>query len=266
MWLRKVPELLLTSLMYHLPSSYQNSQCRRLTTLLLKPTGAAEGALAGTLGWLSLSEYLPTRMISLPDGRVREIGANFNDGRVARGSKKVLKRIEGSVSRLPPAPSSRAAAPSPVVAERARVMSSDGGRGAVASVGAVAGCETVRAGTRTADDSADGRPDGVPGTASVWALPPEYEVDSPRGWARVGTSCEKRVVRVDEGLLLLSGAEAGTEAGLVVEESLRAEANQGFVATADGDGTEGAGWGGAEAAGPWVAWELCSRDRMWVWV
>lgn len=86
MWLRKVPELLLTSLIYHLPSSYQNSQCRRLTTLLLKPTGAAEGALTGTLGWLSLSEYRPTRMTSLLLGRVREMGANLSEGRVARGS------------------------------------------------------------------------------------------------------------------------------------------------------------------------------------
>lgn len=86
MWLRKVPELLLTSLMYHLPSSYQNSQCRRLTTLLLNPTGAAEGMLLGILGWLSLSEYLPTRITSLPVGSVREMVGNLRDGRVARVS------------------------------------------------------------------------------------------------------------------------------------------------------------------------------------
>lgn len=41
MWFKKVPEELLTSLMNHLPSSHQNSQWRRLTTLLLKPTGEA---------------------------------------------------------------------------------------------------------------------------------------------------------------------------------------------------------------------------------
>lgn len=85
-WLRNVPELLLTSLMYHLPASYQNSQCLLLTTLLLKPTGAAEGTLGGTLGWLSRSEYRPTRMISLPVGRVRDTGAKVRDGRAARGS------------------------------------------------------------------------------------------------------------------------------------------------------------------------------------
>lgn len=56
MWLRKVPLLLFTSLMYHLPASYQNSQCRRLTTLDLKPTGAADGTFMGTVGWLSRSE------------------------------------------------------------------------------------------------------------------------------------------------------------------------------------------------------------------
>ena len=55
-WLRKVPELLLTSLMYHLPPSYQNSQCRLLTTLLLNPTGASDGTFGGTFGWLSRSE------------------------------------------------------------------------------------------------------------------------------------------------------------------------------------------------------------------
>lgn len=85
-WLRKVPLLLLTSLMNHFPSSYQNSQCRLLTTLLLNPTGAAEGTLCGTAEGLSLSEYLPTRMTSFPVGSVREIGEKVSDGRVARGS------------------------------------------------------------------------------------------------------------------------------------------------------------------------------------
>jgi hypothetical protein len=86
MWLRKVPELLLTSLMYHLPASYQNSQCRLLTTLLLNPTGAADGMFGGIFGWLSLSEYLPTRMTSLPVGSVLDIGVKVSDGRAARGS------------------------------------------------------------------------------------------------------------------------------------------------------------------------------------
>jgi hypothetical protein len=86
MWFRNVPELLLTSLIYHLPVSYQNSQCRLLTTLLLNPTGAADGRLGGTLGWLSRSEYRPTRMTSLPVGRVRETGVNVSEGRGARGS------------------------------------------------------------------------------------------------------------------------------------------------------------------------------------
>ncbi len=35
------------------PPSYQNSQCRRLTTLLLKPTGAAEGTFTGMFAALS---------------------------------------------------------------------------------------------------------------------------------------------------------------------------------------------------------------------
>jgi hypothetical protein len=116
----------------------------------------------------------------------------------------------------------------------------------------------------TADDSVDLLAAAVPVAAPGSALPPEYEVDNPRGWARVGTSCEKRLLRVDkEGLLLPSDAGA-------VEGSFRAEPNQGFGATTvdDGGGSEDAG-GGAEAAALWVAWEVwevCSRDRMWVWV
>jgi hypothetical protein len=197
MWLRKVPELLLTSLMYHLPSSYQNSQWRRLTTLLLKPTGAAEGAFTGTLGWLSRSEYLPTRMTSLPLGRVRETGPNFNDGRVARGSTKVLNRMEGRVSRPPLPPSCRPRA-SPVVAERARVISfppvirgpvfEEGGKGVeCASVGRIS--------------------EEIPVAGPVWPLSFDEEGDRRRGCPRAGTRCEKRLVRVeDEGwwwLLLL---------------------------------------------------------------
>lgn len=88
MWLRNVPDELLTSLMYHLPSSYQNSQCRRLTTLLLKPTGApeAEWPDAPARAWVSRSEYRPTRMTSVPLDSVLEMGGKDNDGRVDRGS------------------------------------------------------------------------------------------------------------------------------------------------------------------------------------
>lgn len=77
----------------------------------------------------------------------------------------------------------------------------------------------------------------------------------------MGTSCEKRLLRaVEEGLLLLSGAGA-------VEGSLRAEPNQGFDGTnVDDGGDDEDAVCGAEATVAWVAWELCSRDRMWVWV
>lgn len=56
MWFRKVPEELLTSLTYQLPSLHHSSQCFRLTTLDLNPTAAAEGTLAGASGMLSRSE------------------------------------------------------------------------------------------------------------------------------------------------------------------------------------------------------------------
>lgn len=56
MWFRKVPDELLTSLMYQLPSLHHSSQCFRLTTFDLKPTAAEEGTLAGTSGMLSRSE------------------------------------------------------------------------------------------------------------------------------------------------------------------------------------------------------------------
>lgn len=56
MWLRKVPDELLTSLMNQLPSLHHSSQCFRLTTLLLKPIAAAEGVFAGISGALSRSE------------------------------------------------------------------------------------------------------------------------------------------------------------------------------------------------------------------
>jgi hypothetical protein len=88
----------------------------------------------------------------------------------------------------------------------------------------------------------------------------EGEVDRPRGWASVGTRCEKRFVRA-EGLLLVSGAGTG-------EGSVRTALNHGFVAMVGSGGVAAAGCG-VGAAGPWVVvvvWELCSRERMWVWV
>lgn len=86
MWFRNVPDELLTSLMCHFPFSNQNSQCRRLTTLLLKPTGDAEGTLGATCGCASRSEYRPTLMTSDPDGSVLETGWKVSDGLAARAS------------------------------------------------------------------------------------------------------------------------------------------------------------------------------------
>jgi hypothetical protein len=86
-----------------------------------------------------------------------------------------------------------------------------------------------------AADSVGRVPDGA---VAVWwlFLPPEEGVDNP------GTSCERRPVRVEEGLPLWSNA--GAAGG-----SLRAEANQGLVAIAGGAGAEDTGCG-VEAAGP----------------
>ena len=86
MWLRNVPEELCTSLINHCPFSHQNSQCFRLTTFDLNPTGADEGAFAGGLGMISRSEYLPTLIISSSLGRVLEVGGNASDGLVERRS------------------------------------------------------------------------------------------------------------------------------------------------------------------------------------
>ena len=80
-WLRNVPDELFTSLMNQRPPAHQNSQWRLLTTLDLKPTGAADGAFAACGGWLSLSEYRPTLMISFPVGKIRAIGLKTRDGR-----------------------------------------------------------------------------------------------------------------------------------------------------------------------------------------
>ena len=81
MWFRNVPDELPTSLTCHWPFMYMNSQCLRLTTLDLKPTGASEGSVGLGLGMPSRSEYRPTRITQLSDGNVRAMGANGNDGR-----------------------------------------------------------------------------------------------------------------------------------------------------------------------------------------
>ena len=82
-----MPEELLTSLMYHCPWEHQNSQCLRLTTFDLKPTGAEDGAFGlGRLGFVSRSEYRPTRMIQSSCGRVLEVAGNVRDGLEARES------------------------------------------------------------------------------------------------------------------------------------------------------------------------------------
>lgn len=95
-WLRKVPDELLTSLIYQRPFEYQNSQCRLLTTLDLNPTGALEGAFAAWGGCVSRSEYLPTFMTSVPLGNIRDMGLNASEGLVARGSWWAVNRMEGS--------------------------------------------------------------------------------------------------------------------------------------------------------------------------
>ena len=81
MWLRNVPDELATSFTCHSPFSKVNSQCFRLTTLDLKPTGASEGAEGIVIGIPSRSEYLPTRIMASLLGRVREIGENVRDWR-----------------------------------------------------------------------------------------------------------------------------------------------------------------------------------------
>lgn len=86
MWFRKVPEELLTSLMNHWPLAHQNSQCFRLTTLDLKPTGVAEGMLGGGFGAVSRSEYRPTRITESSDGSVLAMGGKTKEGRLERGS------------------------------------------------------------------------------------------------------------------------------------------------------------------------------------
>jgi len=95
MWFRKVPDELLTSLMYHCPFEHQNSQCLRLTTFDLKPTGAEEGRFGGGLGLVSRSEYLPTRITQSSCGSVLEVGRNASEGLFERGSWWGMRRIIG---------------------------------------------------------------------------------------------------------------------------------------------------------------------------
>lgn len=95
MWFRKVPEELLTSLIHQRWFEYQNSQCRLLTTLDLKPTGAADGPRPADSGWLSRSEYLPTRMTEVSSGRVLVMAEKDSEGRWARGSWCGMNLIDG---------------------------------------------------------------------------------------------------------------------------------------------------------------------------
>jgi hypothetical protein len=84
MWFRKVPDELQTSLTCHWPSLKLNSQCFRLTTLDLKPTGASEGTIGFVVGIPSRSEYRPTRIIESSLGNVRVIGVKGRDCRPLR--------------------------------------------------------------------------------------------------------------------------------------------------------------------------------------
>lgn len=84
MWFKKVPDELPTSLTCHWPFTNKNSQCLRLTTFDLNPTGESEGAPGFATGTPSRSEYRPTRITELSDGRVRETGMKCSDGRVLR--------------------------------------------------------------------------------------------------------------------------------------------------------------------------------------
>lgn len=85
-WLRNVPEELFTSLIYHCPLEHQNSQCLRLTTLDLNPTGADDGVFEGMFGFVSRSEYRPTRITQSSCGRVLDVIGNAKEGLVERGS------------------------------------------------------------------------------------------------------------------------------------------------------------------------------------
>ena len=98
MWLRKVPDELPTSLKYHCPPSHQNSQCFLLTTLDLKPTGAAEGTFGGTWMPFSRSEYRPTRILDVCFGKVLETSGKRSEGRLLVAEGSARSRIVGSLA------------------------------------------------------------------------------------------------------------------------------------------------------------------------
>src|SRR6266516_7782846 len=95
-WFKKVPDELQTSLTCHWPSLKLNSQCFRLTTLDLKPTGASDGTVGFVVGIPSRSEYRPTRITESSLGNVRVMGVKGKDCRPLRNSWWGKRRIVGS--------------------------------------------------------------------------------------------------------------------------------------------------------------------------
>lgn len=93
-WLRKVPELDLTSLTYHCPLAHQNSQWRRETTFDLKPTGREFSSAVG----VSRSLYRPTRTMVLGFLSVLETAWKCREGLEERVSTCGMKRIVGCAS------------------------------------------------------------------------------------------------------------------------------------------------------------------------
>lgn len=82
--------------MCHWPFMKISSQCLRLTTFDLNPIGASDGSDGLAMGIPSRSEYRPTRITQLSDGRVREMGIKVKDGReFCRGSWYGKKRMVG---------------------------------------------------------------------------------------------------------------------------------------------------------------------------
>lgn len=96
-WFKNVPLLDFTSFTNHCPLSYQNSQCRLDTTFDLNPTGEVLVPLGSRVaGWLSLSEYRPTRITSWPVRRTRSIGEKVKASRDARMSICGVKRMDAA--------------------------------------------------------------------------------------------------------------------------------------------------------------------------
>lgn len=82
--------------MCHWPFMKISSQCLRLTTFDLNPMGASDGSDGLAMGIPSRSEYRPTRITQLSDGRVRDMGIKVKDGReFCRGSWYGKKRMVG---------------------------------------------------------------------------------------------------------------------------------------------------------------------------